>query len=159
MSWKGAGGGHAMSLLPSAPPKWDWCGVGLGCAPPAQQLQQLVFPSLRPNSGFPGGQCVPALPTATGCVLITLKNMEMCKWVFISLLLIKCLQCCLGRSGLFDTARLLVFLEQPSVQSAVKNWFVTAQSHFSSWIKLKKKIKIRHTSILHLKQRNCNLKN
>lgn len=75
---------------------------------------------------------MPALPTATGCVLITLKNMEMCKWVFISLLLIKCLQCCLGRSGLFDTARLLVFLEQPSVQSAVKNWFVTAQSHFSS---------------------------
>lgn len=127
----------------------------------AQQLQQLVFPSLRPNSGFPGGQCVPALSTATGCVLIMLKNMEMCKWVFISLLLIKCLQCCLGRSGLFDTARMLVFLEQPSVQSAVKNWFLTAQSHFSSWIKLKrkKKKKIRHTSILHLKQRNCNLKN
>lgn len=98
----------------------------------AQQLQQLVFPSLRPNSGFPGGQCVPALSTATGCVLITLKNMEMCKRLFISLLLIKCLQCCLGRSGLFDTARMLVFLEQPSVQSAVKNWFLTAQSHFSS---------------------------
>lgn len=80
-----------------------------------------------------------------GCVLIILKNLEKGKWFFISLLLIKSLQCCLGRSSLFDTARMLVFLEQPSVQNTVKNWFVTAQSHFSSWIKLKKKPTTTHT--------------
>lgn len=60
------------------------------------------------------------------------KKMEISEWFFISLLLIKDRQCCLGRSSLFGTARMLVFLKQPSVQNTVKNWFVTAQSHFSS---------------------------
>lgn len=140
-------GDHHTSLLSSASAEgfWAW----LRTTEIAQHLREPFLLLWGCVTHWPWMQRVPALFTATGCVLITPKNSEIREWFFISLLLIKSLQRCLGRSSLFDTARMLVFLEQPSAQSTVKNWSVTAQSHFSSWIKLKVKKK-KHTSISSL---------